>query len=398
MKLEQLKQALRKICVFVNKLELETNKGSTCTFFCIHQPFLSGFPTRPVTVNGQDTKQLPPEAYPSNQPFVLPEKPLERSIPMSSLQDPSPSSMVVETSIGGSSTPLDHGMNEEKSFTTPMTSVGIPNVAAVKPAKENLVKHRSLPSEEITQLSEKAQKRGMEPVITQEGKQQNSSVDSVDGKDEEPKDEVSLTLQQSNKLEEQSDEDDEESLDLSDLSLPDGNKQGLPFIPSQKEPVRHKDKQEEVNVFRGDSELSGGTSNPVVVPDATKSVTEDISEDIPESVALDGDEYLNDVPVHDEGEEILTGSGGKGAEQPKEFEVSKDVNNEKEEDVNEVPAKDEMERTSQKTEEERSPTVSVDGFLCLLQAVNADVEVSFSPETLYHSPRCSSDMRGEIIR
>ena len=365
----------------------------------IHQPFLSGFPPRSVIVNGQDTKQLRPEAYPSNQPFVPPEKPLERSIPVSGFPDPSLSSTVIETSLESSETHRNHGMKEEKSFTTPTTSEAIPNTAVVKPAKENLLKQQSLPSEEITKLSEKPQKLGVEPVkaveILQDGNQQNTGVHSVDGKNE--KDKVSLTLQQADKLEERSDEDDEESLDLSDLSLPDGNKEGLPLIPSQKEPARHEDKQEEA--FREDSGLSGATSNPVVVPDATKSITEDISEDIPESVALDGDKDLDDVPVHDEGEETLTSSGGQAAEQPKEIaEISKDVNGEREKDINEVLAKDDMETPLPKTEEERAPSVSVDGFLCLLQAVDADVEVSFSPETLYHSPRCSSDMREEIIR
>ena len=369
----------------------------------IHQPFLSGFPTRPVIVNGQDTKQLPPEAYPSNQPFVPPEKPLERSIPASGFPDPSLSSAGIETSLESSETRHDHRMREDKSFTTPTTSEATPNTAVVKPAKENLVKQQSLPSEEITELSEKPQKLGAEPVksveIPQDGNQQNTGVDSVHGKNEKLKDKVSLTLQQTNKLEiEQSDEDDEESLDLSDLSLPDGNKEGLPFIPSQKEAIRHEDKREEVNVFRGDSEVSGGTSNPVVVPAATKSVTEDISEDIPESVAMDDDEDLNDVPVHDEGEETPTNSGGQAPEQPKEIEISKEVNDEREKDVNEVLAKDEMETPLPKTEVEKTPSVSVDGFLCLLQAVDADVEVSFSPETVYHSPRCSSDMREEIIR
>ena len=350
-------------------------------------------------MNGQDTKQLRPEAYPSNQPFVPPEKPLERSIPVSGFPDPSLSSTVIETSLESRETHRDHGMKEDKSYTTPTTSEATPNTAVVKPAKENLVKQQSLPSEEITKLSEKPQKLGVEPVkaveIPQDGNQQNTGVHSVDEKNE--KDKVSLTLQQADKLEERSDEDDEESLDLSDLSLPDGNKEGLPLIPSQKEPARHEDKQEEA--FREDSGLSGATSNPVVVPDATKSITEDISEDIPESVALDGDKDLDDVPVHDEGEETLTSSGGQAAEQPKEIaEISKDVNDEREKDVNEVLAKDDMETSLQKTEEERAPSVSVDGFLCLLQAVDADVEVSFSPETLYHSPRCSSDMREEIIR
>lgn len=353
-------------------------------------------------MNGQDTKQLPPEAYSTNQPFVPPEKPLERSIPMSGFPDPSLSSTVIETSVDSSNVHHDHGMKEDKSFTTPTTSQATPNAVVVKPGKENLVKQQSLPSEEITELSEKARKLGVEPVksvgIPQDGNQQNTGVDSEDGKDEELKDKVPLTLQQSNKLEERSDEDDEESLDLSDLSLPDGNKEGLPFMPSQKGPMRHEGKQEEANVFHGESEVSGGTSNPVVVPDATKSVTEEVSEDIPESVALDGDEDLNDVPVHNEGEETLTSSGKQVAEQAKMFDVSKDVKDEREEDINEVLAKDEMETPTQKTEEERTPSLSVDGFLCLLQAVDADVEVSFSPETLYHSPRCSLDMREEIIR
>ena len=362
---------------------------------------MSGFPARPVSVSGQDTKQLPPEAYPSNQPFVPPEKPLERSIPVSDLPDPSFSSAVIETSLESGETHRDHGMKDAKSFTTPTTSEATPIAAVVKPAKENQVKQQSSPSEEITELSEKAQKLGAEPVksvaIPQDGKQQSAGVVTVDGKNEKLKDKVSLTLKQTNKLEvEQSDEDDEESLDLSDLSLPDGNKEGLPFIPSQVEAVRHEDKREEATVFRGDSEVSVGTTNPVVVPDAAKSVTEDISEDIPESVALDDDEDLNDVPVRDEGKEILTNSGGQAAEQPKEGEINKD--DEREKDVNEVLAKDEMETPLSKTEEERAPSVSVDGFLCLLQAVDADVEVSFSPETLYHSPRCSSDMREEIIR
>ena len=362
---------------------------------------MSGFPARPVIVNGQDTKQLPSEAYPSHQPLVPPEKPLERSIPVSGLPDPSFSSTVIETSLESNKTHRDHGMKDVKSFTTPATSEATPIAAVVKPAKENLVKQQSLPSEEITELSEKPQKLRAEPVksvaIPQDGKQQSVGVKTVDGTNEKLKDKVAPTPKQTKKLNvEQSDEDDEESLDLSDLSLPDGNKEGLPFIPSQIEAIRHEDKREEATVFRGDSEVSGGTCNPVVVPDAAKSVTEDISEDIPESVDLDDDEDLNDVPVRDEGKEILTNSGGQAAEQPKEGEISKD--DEREKDVNEVLAKDEMETPLSKTEEERAPSVSVDGFLCLLQAVDVDVEVSFSPETLYHSPRCSSDMREEIIR
>lgn len=342
----------------------------------------------------QDTKHLPPETYPTNQPFVPPEKPLERSIPMSGFPDPSLSSTVIETSLE-SNNARNHEIKEDESVTSPATSQATPNAVTEKPEKKNLLKHQGLPSDDVThtKLSEKAQTFDVEPIKTVQipdyGQQKRTEVDSEDVKNEKLKDEVPLTPQESNKLKELSDEDEEESLDLSDLSLPDGNeKEGLSYVPSQ----LSKQEKENITAFRRDLEVSAGPSNPVAVPDATKSVTEDISEDIPESVALEGEEDFNDVPVHDEG------SGEQVADQPKMLDVDNDVKDEGEEDVDEVLAEDETGVPAQKTEEEKAPSVSVDGFLCLLQAVDADVEVSFSPEALYHSPRCSPDTREEITR
>ncbi|XP_048586478.1 uncharacterized protein LOC5520708 isoform X2 [Nematostella vectensis] len=41
--------------------------------------------------------------------------------------------------------------------------------------------------------------------------------------------------------------------------------------------------------------------------------------------------------------------------------------------------------------------VSVDEFLVMLSVVDDDIEVSFSPESLYHSPACSTSMKEDII-
>ena len=46
----------------------------------------------------------------------------------------------------------------------------------------------------------------------------------------------------------------------------------------------------------------------------------------------------------------------------------------------------------------RMPSVNVEGFLHLLRLVDGDVEVSFSPETIYRSPACSPDMKEEIVK
>ncbi|KAL9954801.1 hypothetical protein ACROYT_G042380 [Oculina patagonica] len=369
------------------------------------QTFMSGLPTKPVMANrqdtAQDTKHLPPETYPANQPFAPPEKPLERSIPMSGFPDPSLSSTVIETSLGSNNVG-NQDTKEDESVTSPTTSHATPNAVTEKPEKENLLKHQGLPSDDVThtELSEKARKLDLEPAKSVEipdyGEKERTEVDLEDVKNEKLKDEVPLAPQESNKLKELSDdEDEEESLDLSDLSLPDGNeKGGLSYIPSQ----LSKQEKENITVFRRDSEVSAGPSNPVAVPDATKSVTEDISEDIPKSVTLEGDEDFGDVPIRDEGKEILSSSGEQVAEQHKMLDVSNDVKDEAEEDIDEVLAEDEAEVSTQKTEKEKAPSVSVDGFLCLLQAVDADVEVSFSPEALYHSPRCSPDTREEITR
>ncbi|KXJ19156.1 Translation initiation factor IF-2 [Exaiptasia diaphana] len=53
--------------------------------------------------------------------------------------------------------------------------------------------------------------------------------------------------------------------------------------------------------------------------------------------------------------------------------------------------------TPSPSNEEVSPSVSVKGSLSLLQVVDADVEASSSPETFYRAPRCSQEMKEDII-
>lgn len=49
-------------------------------------------------------------------------------------------------------------------------------------------------------------------------------------------------------------------------------------------------------------------------------------------------------------------------------------------------------------EGKKLPAITGDALISLLQIVDGDLEVSFSPETIYRSPACSSDMKEEIIK
>ncbi|KAJ7357458.1 hypothetical protein OS493_024974 [Desmophyllum pertusum] len=184
----------------------------------------------------QGAKYFPPETYPTNHAFVPPEKPLERSKPMSSFPDPSLSSTVIETSVESNNV-----RQEDDSVISPISSQATPNVVAEKPGKEYQLKHQGLPSENLTEVSVKAPKHGVDPVKPVKHVEPAKPVEPVgipqggqqrrleDTKNAELKDVVPLMPQESNEFKELS--DDEESLDLSDLSLPDGNeKEGSSYI------------------------------------------------------------------------------------------------------------------------------------------------------------------------
>ena len=353
-----------------------------------------------VQESAQDAKHLPLESHPTSQPFVPPEKPLERNNPVSSLPNPSLSSTVLDSSVESTEQGRHYETKEDESVISPTASQATPNVLADTPEKEYVLKHQSLPGERLAEVSEKAPKLDVEPVKSvdriKDGPQERLEVKSVDAKIEERMTEVPVMPQEPDKLKDLS--DDEVSLDLSDLSLPDGgDKGGISYVPSQMEHKRASTPEKDV-ALRRDLGFSASPSDPVVEPGDTKSITEDISEEIPESVPLENDEDAVDAPLHDEIKETLPSTGKKVTEQSGRSDAIESVKDGKDENIDEVLDNVETEIQTQMTLEERKPSVSIDGFLCLLQAVDADVEVSFSPETLYHSPSCSSDMREEIAR
>ena len=366
----------------------------------------------------------------TNQPFVPPEKPLEKNIPESSFPDPSLSSTAIETSVESNDVRRNE-IQDEVSVTLPTTSQSTPpkvvvkNEEAEKPEKENVLRHHGLASEGMG-VSVKTPELEVEPAksagmtvsmetksggISEHGLQASVAAESEDANTKDIEDEVRVppVLQEADQLKEDELSDEDESLDLSDLSLPDGNE---PYVPSALQTEQRRgSKPEEENVVRKDPEVSAGPSKPAVVPaDATKSITEHISEDIHDSAALEDSEGHNDLPVYGEEDKTLPKNTENVSKQPELLDVRSDVDktkkdtndslfkDDKEKAVNELLPKDEEVTAQEKAEEERKPLVSVDGFLALLQAVDADVEVSFSPEALYHSPQCSSDMREEIVR
>ncbi|XP_022806429.1 uncharacterized protein LOC111343504 [Stylophora pistillata] len=362
--------------------------------------FDGGLPKRPVMEksleSAQDTK--PSESYTTGQPFVTPEKPLERSNPMTSLKNPPLSSPVSGTSVVNTNQEHHFETREDDTAISPMSSQATSNVLTDKPEKESVLKNESLPAEGSADL-ETASKPKVEPVkaveISNGRPQEQKEGKSVDTKIEERIAEAPGTPQELHKVREQS--DDEESLDLSDLSLPDGGDAGGTFyVPSQ---IEHKNVNEPNKnaTLSGDLEISASVSKPAVIPDYSKSFTEDISEDIPESVLSENERDAADVPVHEE-KEKLPSTVAKVTEQSGRLDTSDNTKKGDDTDGDEVVDDVKTEVQAEMTHEEIKPSVSLDGFLCLLQAVDADVEVSFSPETLYHSPSCSSDMRAEITK
>ena len=393
---------------------------------------MNGFPTRLVMANGHAATQDANHLHPGNQPFVPPEKPLEANIPTSSFPEPSLSSTVLESSEEGNS--VRRNDMQDGVSVTPSTSQSTPPKAVVKdreigkPEKEYALKPQSLASEG-TEMAVKNRELELEPAgsagitaisaksagISEDGLRRRLGIEPEEADTRDVKDEVRVqpALQETSELKDAELSDEEESLgDLSDLSLPDGNEH---YVPSALQNEYRRDskhaEEEKFNDAREKQEVLSGPSEPAAVPDTAKSITEDISEDIPESVALDESEDNDEPPVHDERdnaqqnnaetaskpEDVLGDMSGVDKRKMDSNEVLHEEDRGK--DSNELLSKDETAIPAQKNEEEqKKPSVSVDGFLALLQVVDADVEVSFSPEALYRSPRCSSDMHEEIVR
>ena len=383
-------------------------------------------------VNGHAATQDPNHLHPGNQPFVPPEKPLETNIPTSSFPEPSLSSTVLESSEEGNS--VRRNDVQDRVSVTPSTSQSTPPKAVVKDGevgkskKDYALKAQSLASEG-TDMAVKNRELELEPAesagitttsaklagISEDGRLERLGIEPEEADTRDVKDEVHVlpALQESSELKDAELSDEEGSLgDLSDLSLPDGNEH---YVPSALQNEYRRDskhaEEEKFNDAREKQEVLSGASEPAAVPDTAKSITEDISEDIPESVALEESKDNKEPTVHDERDNALQ-TNAENAIKPADVlgdmsgvDKRKMDSNEvlhggdKEKDSNELLSKDETEIPAQVNEEEqKKPSVGVDGFLALLQVVDADVEVSFSPEALYRSPRCSSDMHEEIVR
>ena len=359
----------------------------------------------------------------ANEPIEPPEKPLERNIPTSSFPEPSLSSTLIETSAESNDVRPEKAHEDMYATRTgqpqSITREEIKDKEESSP--ESVVKGQGLGREKTEVLREleakpeeptrvKASRAAIPESISEDvSKGSPERVESVVITRESEAEKHAPPILDANELEQAEQSDDDESLDLSDLSLPDANE---PYVPSVLQGDRRLSREQaEERLGRKDPDVSAEPSKPNVVPERSKSFTEEISEEIVETTPLDGSEGHDDL-VHDEGSKILPKNGAEisFSESPKAQDVRRDEDGkekvtrknvlepEAERDVRESLLKDGSSRTPQKAEEDKKPSVDVDGFLALLQTVDADVEVSFSQEALYRSAQCSSDLRQEITR
>ena len=176
--------------------------------------------------------------------------------------------------------------------------------------------------------------------------------------------------------------DGEETSNLSHVTLPDGG-------GSRDQPALQKEESFAIN-FKEEAEACEEQRNvgdrqekPEADPAAVKSFTEEQSHEL-EETGSDLALRIKDQSVSSDGRASLKAAGKDGARDDSKLHANTD----------EIDRRTPEENIG----ERKNQPVSVDGFLSLLYAVDADVEVTFSPETLYRSPECSVDMKEEIIK
>ena len=368
----------------------------------------------------QDLNQRPL----ANEPIEPPEKPLERNIPTSSFPEPSLSSTLMETSAESNDVRPEKA-HEDMYATRPgqRQSVTREEIKDKKESSpESVVKGQGLGKEKTEVLREleakpeeptrvKASRAAIPEGISDDvskGSPERVESDVVIPRESEAEKHAPPILD-ANELEQAEQSDDDESLDLSDLSLPDGNE---PYVPSVLQGDRRLSREQaEEKLGRTDPDVPAEPSKPNIVPERSKSFTEEISEEIVDTAPLDDSEGHDDL-VHDEASKILPKNDAEisFSDSPKAQDVRSDEDGkgkvtsenvlepEAEKDERESLQKDGSSRTPQKAAEDKKRSVDVDGFLALLQTIDADLEVSFSPEALYRSAHCSSDLRQEITR
>ena len=347
----------------------------------------------------------------ANEPNEPPEKPLERNIPTSSSPGPSLLSTLIETSA--ESNDVRPKKAHEDMYATRTGQRQSVTREEIEDKEENspesVVKGQGL-GREKTEVLRELEAKPEEPTrvkASREAIPEGISEDVSKGSPDVVESDVVIPRESeaekhappilaANELEQAEQSDDDESLDLSDLSLPDGNE---PYVPSVLQGDRRLSREQaEERLGRKDPDVSAEPSKTNVVPETSKSFTEEISEEIVETAPLDDSEGHDDL-VHDEGSKILPKNDAEisFSDSPKVQDVRSDEDGkgkvtsknvlepEAEKDERESLLKDGSSRTPQKAAEDKKPSVDVDGFLALLQTVDADVEVSFSPEALYRS-------------
>lgn len=353
-----------------------------------------------------------------NQPIVAPEKPLEGSIPSSTFPEPSLSSTFMDSCQGGK----DFHRNEtigDTSTTLSAESHPRKTMQDREPEKTGTDDASMRPSPQVVVEGSAISDRSREDVKEAEQREMSSAESFKLSKDASPeslgvtKEEKKHSLpelQDSNEVKGGEVNNEEESLALSDVSLPDGKVEQ--YVPSVLQRADRRDSGDSVKRIDSAAEEEPNleeVSKPGIDPNIGVSVTEDISEDLPESVAsetnVEDDKLLSQETVSQP--EKLGGpldennmAINEGVENEEKL-VSSEVlqrNEEAELEHNLSPEQDTEELALKKMDDRKTPLVSSGGFLAMLQAVDADVEVSFSPEALYRSPNCSSDTRHEIVR
>lgn len=385
----------------------------------LEQKFTKSSPATRLTMRDEHNSSKSANDLTSvNQPSVPSEKPLEGSVPSTTFLEPLPSSTLMESTEGGNDFHRNETI-EDRSTTLSAASYPRKTMQDREPEKTGTDDASRRPSPQVLVEGPGISDRSREGATEAEHLEIGSAESFKLAKDVSPeslgvtKEEKKHSLpelQDSNEVKGGAVNDKEESLVLSDVSLPDGNDEQ--YVPSVLPRANRRDSGDSAKTSDLAAEEEPNlkeVSKSVIDPNIEVSVTEDISEDIQQSVAsetnIEGDKLLSQETVSQAGK--LTGASdennmpiNEGAEKGEKTVSSKVLQrNEVAEVEHNLSLKQDTEELElKKTDDRKTPLVSTDGFLAMLQAVDADVEVSFSPEALYRSPQCSSDMRHEIVR
>ena len=392
---------------------------SSCPITFIEQKFTKSSPETRLSMRDEhNPSQNANDLTSVNQPSVPSEKPLEGRVPSTTFREPSPSSTLMESTEGGKDFHRIETI-EDRSTTLSAASHPRKTMQDREPEKTGTDDASIRPSPQVLAGGSGISDRSREGVKEAEQLEMSCAESFKLSKDVSPeslgvtkevKKHSLLELQDSNEVIGGAVSDQEESLVLSDVSLPDSNAEQ--YVPSVLQKANRRDSGDSAKTIDLAAEEEPNlkeVSKPAIDPDIGVSVTEDISEDILESVAsetnVEDDMLLLQETVSQPGKLVSASDENnmainEGVEKEEKMVSSKVLqrNEVAEVEHNLSPKQDTEELELKKTDDRKTHLVSTDGFLAMLQAVDADVEVSFSPEALYRSPQCSSDLRHEIVR